>query len=404
MPAAHGLLDHVLDRRLVDDRQHLLRLRLGGGEEPGAQPGGGDDGLADVGQALVMRRFYSLPSGANERSSPRRSRSRLSRWRMTTSTPHAAKAATSAGAADRRSQAPTGKPDGHRDRAGRRGAEHLHGDRPHHREHERHAGQQHQRHARRRWPRPCRRGSRGWPGYTWPSTAASPHATPTAAVAGGQAGAGGQRPLGDVAERARRRRPGAPSCGRCWTRRGCRSPPGWGRGPRGGRRGWRWGRSPAGRRGPRAATPDPPGHPTVRWMCGPEGPPLRWHSGCSSASGGERCPPTTTGARPVARSSRSFQSFSDDPLTTCEACGGELRKLFGAPGIAFKGSGFYKNDSRGSRKSTTTPSSDKGSSDKSLDRAPTTSSSDSSSSSNGSGGSKKEPAASSSSKSDSSSS
>ena len=47
-----------------------------------------------------------------------------------------------------------------------------------------------------------------------------------------------------------------------------------------------------------------------------------------------------------------FQSFSDDPLTTCEACGGELRKLFGAPGIAFKGSGFYKNDSRGSRKST----------------------------------------------------
>ena len=46
-----------------------------------------------------------------------------------------------------------------------------------------------------------------------------------------------------------------------------------------------------------------------------------------------------------------FQSFSDDPLTTCEACGGQLRKLFGAPGIAFKGSGFYKNDSRGSSKS-----------------------------------------------------
>ena len=59
-----------------------------------------------------------------------------------------------------------------------------------------------------------------------------------------------------------------------------------------------------------------------------------------------------------------FQAFSDDALTTCEACGGELRKLFGAPGIAFKGSGFYKNDSRGSRKSTSPASSpDKGGSD-----------------------------------------
>ena len=47
MPAAHGLLDHVLDGRLVDDRQHLLGLRLGGRQEPGAEPGGGDDGLAD---------------------------------------------------------------------------------------------------------------------------------------------------------------------------------------------------------------------------------------------------------------------------------------------------------------------------------------------------------------------
>ena len=45
------------------------------------------------------------------------------------------------------------------------------------------------------------------------------------------------------------------------------------------------------------------------------------------------------------------QSFTDDALTTCEACGGQLRKVFGNVGIAFKGSGFYKNDSRG--KSTT---------------------------------------------------
>jgi putative FmdB family regulatory protein len=42
------------------------------------------------------------------------------------------------------------------------------------------------------------------------------------------------------------------------------------------------------------------------------------------------------------------QSFTDDPLTRCEACGAEeLRKVFGSVGIAFKGSGFYKNDSRG---------------------------------------------------------
>jgi putative FmdB family regulatory protein len=40
------------------------------------------------------------------------------------------------------------------------------------------------------------------------------------------------------------------------------------------------------------------------------------------------------------------QSFRDDPLTTCPACGGPLRKVFGSIGVVFKGSGFYKNDSR----------------------------------------------------------
>jgi putative FmdB family regulatory protein len=40
------------------------------------------------------------------------------------------------------------------------------------------------------------------------------------------------------------------------------------------------------------------------------------------------------------------QSFKDDPLTTCPSCGGDLRKVFGSIGIAFKGSGFYKTDSR----------------------------------------------------------
>ena len=47
------------------------------------------------------------------------------------------------------------------------------------------------------------------------------------------------------------------------------------------------------------------------------------------------------------------QSFKDDPLTECPNCGGVLRKVFQPVGIAFKGSGFYKNDSRGSKKSTT---------------------------------------------------
>ena len=44
------------------------------------------------------------------------------------------------------------------------------------------------------------------------------------------------------------------------------------------------------------------------------------------------------------------QSFSDDPLTKCPNCGGKLRKVFSPVGIVFKGSGFYKTDSRGGRK------------------------------------------------------
>ena len=42
-----------------------------------------------------------------------------------------------------------------------------------------------------------------------------------------------------------------------------------------------------------------------------------------------------------------FQSFSDDTLTECPQCAGRLRKLFNAVGVVFKGSGFYRNDSRG---------------------------------------------------------
>lgn len=58
------------------------------------------------------------------------------------------------------------------------------------------------------------------------------------------------------------------------------------------------------------------------------------------------------------------QNFSDAALTTCLSCGGELRKVFGAAGVVFKGSGFYRNDSRsssGSSSPASTPSSDSGS-------------------------------------------
>ncbi len=41
------------------------------------------------------------------------------------------------------------------------------------------------------------------------------------------------------------------------------------------------------------------------------------------------------------------QNFTDEALTTCPACGGRLRKLLSPVGVVFKGSGFYRNDSRG---------------------------------------------------------
>jgi putative FmdB family regulatory protein len=44
----------------------------------------------------------------------------------------------------------------------------------------------------------------------------------------------------------------------------------------------------------------------------------------------------------------AVQKFSDDPLTVCPACGGRLRKVFSPVGIVFKGSGFYRTDSRAS--------------------------------------------------------
>jgi putative FmdB family regulatory protein len=45
------------------------------------------------------------------------------------------------------------------------------------------------------------------------------------------------------------------------------------------------------------------------------------------------------------------QAFTDDALTVCPQCGGRLRKVFGSVGVVFKGSGFYRTDSRSSSSS-----------------------------------------------------
>ncbi|MFJ6740672.1 FmdB family zinc ribbon protein [Streptomyces sp. NPDC091279] len=88
----------------------------------------------------------------------------------------------------------------------------------------------------------------------------------------------------------------------------------------------------------------------------------------------------------------AVQKFTDDALTECPACQGRLKKVFSAVGIVFKGSGFYRNDSRGSSsssapatsKSTTSASSDAKSSSTSTTSS---SSSDAKSKSSGSGSS-----------------
>ncbi|WP_369178590.1 FmdB family zinc ribbon protein [Streptomyces mutabilis] len=77
----------------------------------------------------------------------------------------------------------------------------------------------------------------------------------------------------------------------------------------------------------------------------------------------------------------AVQKFTDDALTECPNCQGRLKKVFSAVGIVFKGSGFYRNDSRGS-----SSSSSPASSAKSASSTASSSSSDSGSSS-GSGSS-----------------
>ncbi|CAL9639987.1 hypothetical protein SUDANB95_06288 [Actinosynnema sp. ALI-1.44] len=70
----------------------------------------------------------------------------------------------------------------------------------------------------------------------------------------------------------------------------------------------------------------------------------------------------------------AVQSFSDSALTECPECKGKLRKLYGAVGVVFKGSGFYRTDNR---TSTPSSSSSSGSSSKSESKPAASSSSSS---------------------------
>ncbi|HEV7423499.1 MAG TPA: FmdB family zinc ribbon protein [Mycobacterium sp.] len=76
----------------------------------------------------------------------------------------------------------------------------------------------------------------------------------------------------------------------------------------------------------------------------------------------------------------AVQAFSDDALTACPKCSGRLRKLFGKVGVVFKGSGFYRTDSRESAKSANGSSSNGSAKSSESDGSSTSSSSDSSSS------------------------
>ncbi|MEU9283163.1 FmdB family zinc ribbon protein [Streptomyces sp. NPDC048275] len=81
----------------------------------------------------------------------------------------------------------------------------------------------------------------------------------------------------------------------------------------------------------------------------------------------------------------AVQKFTDDALTECPNCGGRLKKVFSAVGIVFKGSGFYRNDSRGSSSSSSSASA-KPSTSSSSSSTTSSSSSDSKSSSSSSSG------------------
>ncbi|MFP3991882.1 FmdB family zinc ribbon protein [Streptomyces sp. E11-3] len=84
----------------------------------------------------------------------------------------------------------------------------------------------------------------------------------------------------------------------------------------------------------------------------------------------------------------AVQKFTDDALTECPSCAGRLKKVFSAVGIVFKGSGFYRNDSRGSSSSSTPASTPAASSTSATSSSSSSSSSSTSSSASSASGSK----------------
>jgi putative FmdB family regulatory protein len=135
-----------------------------------------------------------------------------------------------------------------------------------------------------------------------------------------------------------------------------------------------------------------------------------WHSNTSSANRPwpepeENVPTYQYACTACGHQLEAVQSFSDEPLTVCPACEGQLRKLFNSVGIVFKGSGFYRTDSRssgsdtgksgGATKPAKSDSSSSGGDSGSSSGSTAASSSSSSTSANGSGGgASKTPAAS----------
>ena len=81
--------------------------------------------------------------------------------------------------------------------------------------------------------------------------------------------------------------------------------------------------------------------------------PYHWQSPAASASDDRRgtVPTYQYACTECGHAFEQFQSFSDDALTECPECQGRLRKVFNAVGVVFKGSGFYRNDSRDKKSS-----------------------------------------------------
>jgi putative FmdB family regulatory protein len=89
----------------------------------------------------------------------------------------------------------------------------------------------------------------------------------------------------------------------------------------------------------------------------------------------------------------AVQSFTDDALTVCPECEGRLRKVFSNVGVVFKGSGFYRTDSRSDGKTNGSKPADKGAekngSDKGSEKSSSTTGSDKKSDSSSTSGSAK---------------